>query len=121
MWMWWRGAFFAGCPALQAAQAEPYPLEYDLLEQAILKGYTTPVFAEETAAVQAWIGTLPNPGGFPSAEAFVLHLAETIHQKIRYERREQKGVQRPVTGKYFGPSGAFLKMVVGVEFSTPEG
>ena len=205
-----RRFFSPDTPPQKPHSPNPYPLEYDLLEQAILKGYMTPVFAEETAAMQVWIATLPNPREFPSAEAFVLQVAEAIHQKIRYMRREQKGVQTPgttlslgsgscrdvatlmmetlrhlgiaarfasgfldcsatraargsthawaevyfpqlgwrgfdpttgkrcehrhivtgtshhprgvmpVSGRYFGPSGAFLSMQVGVEFSTPE-
>lgn len=82
-------------PPLRHHSPSPYPLEYEVFEQTILKGYLTPVFAEETAAVQKWIGTMPNPAGFPSAEAFVVRLAEMIHQNIRYERREEKGVQSP--------------------------
>lgn len=205
-----RRFFSPDTPPQKPHSPNPYPLEYDLLEQAILKGYMTPVFAEETAAMQVWIATLPNPREFPSAEAFVLQVAEAIHQKIRYMRREQKGVQTPgttlslgsgscrdvatlmmetlrhlgiaarfasgyldcsatraargsthawaevyfpqlgwrgfdpttgkrcehrhivtgtshhprgvmpVSGRYSGPSGAFLSMEVGVEFSTPE-
>lgn len=205
-----RRFFPPDAPPHKAPSPSPYPLAYDLLEQAIVAGYMTPVFAEETAAVHEWIGSLPNPRGFPSAEAFVVHLAEIIQQKIRYERREEKGVQTPqetlsmgrgscrdvatlmmetlrhlgiaarfasgyldcaatrgaggsthawsevyfpqlgwrgfdpttgkrcdhrhivagtshhprgvmpVTGRYFGPSGAFQRMEVGVEFSTPE-
>jgi len=92
-----RRFFPPDAPPFRPHSPSPYPLEYDLLEQGILKGYLAPVFAEETEAVHQWIGSLPNPGGFPSAEAFVVHLADTIHQLIRYERREQKGVQTPET------------------------
>jgi transglutaminase-like putative cysteine protease len=92
-----RRFFHPGAPPQKPHSHSLYPLEYDMLEQEILKGYLTPVFTEETAVVQQWIATLPNPRTFPSAEAFVLHVAETIHQKIRYERREQKGVQSPAT------------------------
>lgn len=205
-----RRFFSPDAPPQKPHSPSLYPLEYDLLDQAILKAYMTPVFAEDTEAMQQWIGTLSNPGEFPSAEDFVLHLVEAIHQKIRYERREQKGVQTPgttlslgsgscrdvatlmmetlrhlgiaarfvsgyldcpatraargsthawaevyfpqlgwrgydpttgkrcehrhivigtshhprgvmpVTGRYFGPSGAFQSMSVAVEFSTPE-
>ncbi len=87
-------------PALPPALAEspnPYPLEYDTMEHGIITGYLTPVYGEETAAVKDWIKSLPDPGDFPSAEAFVVALAEIIHGKIGYQRREQKGVQTPAT------------------------
>lgn len=75
----------------------PYPLEYDTLEHGIVVGYLTPVYGEETAPVKEWIKCLPDPGSFPSAEHFVVRLAEVIHEKIGYQRREQKGVQTPAT------------------------
>ena len=92
-----RRFFAPDAPPIRPHSPSPYPLDYEVLEEAILKGYRTPVFPEETEAVHAWIGTLPHPGGFPSAEAFVVELAETIHRLIRYERREEKGVQTPET------------------------
>lgn len=92
-----RRFFEPGFPPPRAHSPSPYPLEYDLLEQAIVAGYLTPVFAGEAAAVREWIGTLPRPLEFPSAEAFVLRLAELIRERVRYERREQKGVQSPAT------------------------
>lgn len=92
-----RRFFPVEAPPDRPRSPSSYPLDYDPLEQEILKGYVTPVFAEETDSVHAWIRSVANPAEFPSAEGFVVHLAETIHQRIRYERREQKGVQSPET------------------------
>jgi len=92
-----RRFFDPATPPTLAESPNPYPLEYDTMEHGIIVGYLTPVYGEETAAVKDWIKTLPDPGGFPCAEAFVLHLAEIIHNKIGYQRREQKGVQTPAT------------------------
>ena len=74
-----------------------YPLAYDTLEHGIVTGYLTPVFTEEADAVRSWISTLPHPGTFPSAESFVIRLAEIIFESFTYQRREQKGVQTPDT------------------------
>ena len=84
-------------PGAMAESPDPFPLEYDTQEHGIIVGYLTPVYGEETAAVKDFIKTLPDPGEFPSAENFVLQLAELIHQKIGYQRREAKGVQTPAT------------------------
>ena len=92
-----RRFFDPARPPVVAQSPMPYPLEYDTLEHGIITGYLTPVYAEEMAAVKDFIATLPDPGGFPSAEAFVVQLAEIIHGKIRYQRREKKGVQTPAT------------------------
>ncbi|MCP5545630.1 MAG: transglutaminase family protein [Akkermansiaceae bacterium] len=92
-----RRFFDPSHPPHPSQSPNPYPLEYDTLEHGIVTGYLTPVYPEETAAVQDWIHGLPRPEEFPSAEEFVHHLAETIHQRIGYQRREQKGVQTPAT------------------------
>ncbi|MFC7336685.1 transglutaminase N-terminal domain-containing protein [Haloferula chungangensis] len=84
-------------PPHLATSASPYPLQYDPLEQGIITGYLSPVFPEESASVQRWIGSQPPPGDFPSAEAYVIAMTRIIQQSIGYQRREQKGVQSPDT------------------------
>jgi transglutaminase-like putative cysteine protease len=74
-----------------------YPLQYDTLEDSILTAYLTPLYADEMVAVQQWIQQLPRPGDFSSAESFVLRVTEIVHQRIGYQRRDQKGVQSPAT------------------------
>jgi transglutaminase-like putative cysteine protease len=74
-----------------------YPLEYDPLEHDVVSGYLTPVYDEETSDIRQWIRTLPTPGGFPTAEEFVIRLAEIIGESISYRRREEEGVQSPAT------------------------
>lgn len=92
-----RRFFDPSHPPHPAQSPSPYPLEYDTLEHNIVTGYLTPVYAEESAAVREWIHDLPEPAEFPSAEEYVLHLAEEIHRRIGYQRRERKGVQTPST------------------------
>lgn len=92
-----RRFFDPATPPPAAQCPSPYPLEYDALEQGIVTGYLMPVFAEEAASMKDWIKTLPDPGDFPSAEAFVVELTGIINRKIGYQRREQKGVQTPAT------------------------
>ena len=92
-----RRFFDPAAPPHAAQSSSAFPLAYDTLEHGIVRGYLTPVYAEESAAVQSWISTLPEPGDFPSAEAFVIRLAEIIHKTIEYQRREQRGVQSPDT------------------------
>jgi len=92
-----RRFFAPDAPPHVAHSPSPYPLEYDPLEHGIVTGYLAPVYAEEAVAVREWIAGLPNPREFPSAEAFVIRLAGIIHDSIRYQRREQKGVQTPDT------------------------
>lgn len=90
-----RRFFDPAAPPHPAHSAAPYPFAYDALEQGVMMGYLTPVFPEDGKAICDWLQTLPAPGSFPSAESFAIHLAETIHRSIQYQRREQKGVQTP--------------------------
>jgi len=90
-----RRYFPVGDPPAKQRSSSPYPLDYDLMEQAILRGYLTPVFEAETGAMNDWLGQLRSPSEFESTEAFALDLAGVIHRRIQYERREQKGVQSP--------------------------
>ena len=90
-----RRFFDPASPPLLEQGASPYPFTYDALEQGIMTGYLTPLYPEDRADMQSWISTLPAPGSFRSAEAFAVRLAEIIHQRIAYQRREQKGVQNP--------------------------
>ena len=90
-----RRFFDPASPPLLEQSASPYPFAYDSLEQGIMTGYLTPLYPEDSADVRNWISTLPAPGSFPSAEAFAVRLAEIIHERITYRRREQKGVQNP--------------------------
>lgn len=92
-----RRFFAPGAPPHLAHSPSPFPLEYDPLEHGIVTGYLGPVYAEESAAIHDWIATLPDPAGFPSAEAFVIRVAEIIHMSVAYRRREEKGVQTPDT------------------------
>jgi transglutaminase-like putative cysteine protease len=92
-----RRFFDQASPPPAMPGSSPYPLSYDTLEHGIIVGYLTPVYAEETAAVQEFARSLPDPGDFASAELFVERLAGLIHEKIGYQRREQKGVQTPAT------------------------
>jgi transglutaminase-like putative cysteine protease len=73
---------------------DQYPVQYDPLEHFLVAAYLTPVFPEDTNAVQSWLRsrTLPTSG---SADALMMELTALIHRTIQYQRREQKGVQSP--------------------------
>lgn len=73
------------------------PFDYDPLEHNIVSGYLTPVYPEEAGEIRNWTAGLPPLSDFPSAEAFVLDLADKIHRSVKYRRREEKGVQTPAS------------------------
>ncbi len=73
-----------------------HPLQYDELEQAAVAVYLQPVFPQEAATLQEWVRLQHfTPGS--TAEEMVLQLTEAIHKLVRYQRRDEKGVQSPAT------------------------
>lgn len=74
-----------------------YPLQYDALEHTIVTAYLTPVYPEETSTLQHWLQDCNVSGKELCAEILILDLTEKIHREIKYQRREQKGVQSPAT------------------------
>lgn len=79
-----------------AAIPIPYPVTYEELEQNAVAVYLQPVYPEEAATLQDWLRTQKLPSA-STAEELVLHLTAAIHGMVRYQRREEKGVQSPAT------------------------
>lgn len=82
--------------------SDPYPLEYEPLEQAMVGAYLTLVYPEEADVLKEWLSKQSPPSSFNSMEAYVLHLASRIKAVMQYQRREQKGVQSPATTLQLG-------------------
>jgi transglutaminase-like putative cysteine protease len=79
-----------------AAIEIPYPLQYDELEQPVVEAYLKPVYPAESETLQQWVRAQALPSS-ATAEELVLHLTAAIHKLVRYQRREEKGVQSPAT------------------------
>jgi transglutaminase-like putative cysteine protease len=73
-----------------------HPLQYEPLEQAAIAAYLQPVYPTDAETVQSWMRTVPATVD-ATAEDLVLHYTSAVHRLIRYERREEKGVQSPAT------------------------
>ena len=73
-----------------------YPVQYDTLEQTAVAPYLAPVYPDDIAAVQNWLRTR-HPLSTTSADELLLTLTTAIHQAIKYQRREERGVQSPGT------------------------
>lgn len=86
----------AACQPMTSTAAVAYPVQYESLEQTMVSSYIKPIYPEETGALQEWIRSqeLPESAG---AEAILLHLTAAVYHRVRYQRREQKGVQSPET------------------------
>lgn len=82
-----------------AAGREPvpglFPVDYNPHEDPLVAAYRTPVFAEESNRIAEWVGGLDLiRTGMPSLEV-VVALTTHIFDTIRYQRREERGIQTP--------------------------
>jgi transglutaminase-like putative cysteine protease len=72
----------------------PWPPVYDPLEIAVVAAYQQPCYPSDIAAVAAWVRD-HGPKRRDDIESVVRDLNHAIHQRIKYVRREEKGVLTP--------------------------
>lgn len=73
-----------------------YPLVYDQLETTVAGAYLVSIYPEETAAVAAWANSAIASADATNVVSIVSALNEAVKQQIRYNRREERGVQSPL-------------------------
>ncbi len=73
-----------------------YPLVYDDLEFTVAAAYLVSTYPEETGAIAMWARASIVTADMSNAISIVSTLNEVVKQKISYNRREEKGVQRPL-------------------------
>jgi transglutaminase-like putative cysteine protease len=74
-----------------------FPVKFSGFEAAIAGAYMAPVFPDEFPEVRAWIGSLVDVQSVRGAEEALALVACAIRKAIKYRRREEKGVQTPIT------------------------
>ncbi|MEO6035608.1 MAG: transglutaminase family protein [Verrucomicrobiota bacterium] len=73
-----------------------YPVIYNELEATVAAAYGVSVYADEASAVKDWAVAAIASADSSNAVAIVTALNEAVKQQISYNRREEKGVQRPL-------------------------
>ena len=72
-----------------------FPVSYEPIETTFTTAYMRSSYPDDVQAVRKWLqAEAPNPDK-GDAEGVVLALGEVIHQRIKYRRRPEKGVQTP--------------------------
>ena len=72
----------------------PFPPAYDPLENAVVSAYQQLSYPADAGAVAGWLHEhAPQPP--KDTESLVRLLNSKVHRKIRYVRREERGVQTP--------------------------
>ncbi len=72
----------------------PFPLVFDDRELIVACAYRQTTFPDDQAAVRDWVETVDLPAR-PNADDVVDTLNRAVHDRIRYNRREARGVQSP--------------------------
>lgn len=75
--------------------AAEYPPVYDPFEQSVVDVYRAFSFVDDVAAVKEWLLGLQIPVERGDALATLSRLNETLHERVEYRRRDEKGVQTP--------------------------
>ncbi|MEN3942811.1 transglutaminase family protein [Prosthecobacter sp. SYSU 5D2] len=73
----------------------PVPVTYPEMELGVIQGYIIPVYEDDLASVHEWTQKCSESVPKPTALAMVAHLNRCVHEQIRYQRREERGVQSP--------------------------
>jgi transglutaminase-like putative cysteine protease len=78
-------------------EAESLPVIYDEIERIDLVPYQTPVFGQDSEALDAWLSSLEGRSLKPATLDFLDGLNQHLAQSIGYLAREEPGVQSPAT------------------------
>ena len=75
--------------------ARRFPFQYDPAEQIDLAPYQRFIFPQDQAVVNDWIADLCNPGDGVDTIAMLTSVNRKIANQLRYQVREEPGVQSP--------------------------
>jgi transglutaminase-like putative cysteine protease len=72
-----------------------FPVIYDPLEVSIAATYQAATYLDDVYAVRAWLEREFEIAVDVDAERVMLQLGELVHRGVKYQRRQEKGVQSP--------------------------
>jgi transglutaminase-like putative cysteine protease len=80
----------------QTPERVPFPVVYDPLESAVAAAYRATTYGDDTPAVHAFLAAHDLLRAHDdNAERLLDRLNETLHHRITYNRRPEKGTQSP--------------------------
>lgn len=75
--------------------AQSYPFQYGANEQIEIVPYRIPSYPHDGPVVQRWLRDLYQPGQLIDTSELLIQLNTRIFETLRYEHREEAGVQLP--------------------------
>ena len=74
----------------------PFPVAYDPLEIAFASAYQIAIYPDEMPELKAWTDEVLAGNSKDDAESVVTTIGVAIRERIKYQRRSEKGVQTPL-------------------------
>lgn len=78
----------------QDTRPTPFPPQYDPLEHTVVSAYRALTYPDDAEAVARWVKSVA-PKKPRDVEHMIRALNRAIHERIKYRRREEKGVLSP--------------------------
>lgn len=72
-----------------------YPPTFEPEEEFVLNAYLQSIYPADVRAVRRWVEAAIDPATCENAECVIELVNEAVHRSVRYNRREERGVQTP--------------------------
>jgi len=73
-----------------------FPVNYNPLEVELISAYQVAIFPDEIGELSEWVKSVLPASGSTDAEEIVFTLGRAIRDRIKYQRRSEKGVRSPL-------------------------
>lgn len=73
----------------------PFPVEFSPMESVVAAAYQATTFPDDVARTKQWVSDTMDLSAVSGAEEAVATVARTIRDKVRYQRRDARGVLSP--------------------------
>lgn len=105
----------AGGPEPARKSQMTFPLSYLQYEKAAVEAYSIPVYPEEAPELEAWVRSIVGDPTELTAMEAATELNQAIFRTINYRRREEPGVQSPMTTLKLGTGSCRDMATLGIE------
>jgi transglutaminase-like putative cysteine protease len=99
----------------------PLPVVYPQMELPVVQGFATPVYPDDQTAVRQWIAEVPAVTEITTVFELLQQIGMSIYKKIRYQRREERGVQAPASTLSLGTGSCRDMAVLMIEACRSQG
>jgi transglutaminase-like putative cysteine protease len=99
----------------------PLPLSYPQMELSVVKGYVAPVYPDDQIAIRQWMAEVTAATSAATGFEMLQQIGNSIFKCIRYQRREEPGVQTPASTLSLGTGSCRDMAVLMIEACRSQG